>query len=102
MDDFDILTSFPDDAFVKYNVKRGLRNADGTGVMAGLTLIANVTGYIMQDGERTPCDGKLYYRGYDVEDLIKGFLLENRFGFEETAYLILFGALPTEERLKVF
>jgi citrate synthase len=102
MDDFDILTSLSDDAFVKYNVKRGLRNADGTGVMAGLTLIANVAGYIMQDGERSPCDGKLYYRGYDVEDLINGFLCENRFGYEETAYLILFGALPDKNRLQVF
>jgi citrate synthase len=92
----------PDVEYVKYNVKRGLRNDDGTGVRAGLTLIGNVTGYIMQDGEKLPQEGKLIYRGIDVEELIKGFIAEDRLGYEETAYLILFGALPTMEQLDTF
>ena len=88
--------------YEKYDVKRGLRNADGTGVMAGVTQIGNVTGYYVQDGERVPEDGKLIYRGIDVEDLVRGFMSEGRFGFEETAYLLLFGALPTQEQLSMF
>lgn len=85
--------------YKKWDVKRGLRNADGTGVMAGVTQIGNVLGYYVQDGERNPMEGKLIYRGIDVVDLITGFTSENRFGFEETAYLLLFGALPTREQL---
>jgi citrate synthase len=88
--------------YQKWDVKRGLRNADGTGVMAGITRIGNVQGYYMQDGERVPMEGKLIYRGIDVEDLISGFMSENRFGFEETAYLLLFGALPTRGQLEEF
>ncbi len=84
------------------DVKRGLRNADGTGVMAGLTQIGNVQGYFIQDGERVPMEGRLIYRGIDVEDLIRGFTAEGRFGFEETAYLLLFGALPTQGQLSDF
>ncbi|MDD4715005.1 MAG: citrate/2-methylcitrate synthase [Oscillospiraceae bacterium] len=84
------------------DVKRGLRNADGTGVMAGLTKIGNVLGYVLQDGERIPKPGRLIYRGIDIEDLIDGFLSENRFGFEETAYLLLFGALPNRKQLDMF
>ena len=72
-------------------VKRGLRNADGTGVMAGITRIGNVRGYYVQDGEKVPAEGQLIYRGIDVRDLIHGFMSEGRFGFEETAYLLLFG-----------
>ena len=68
--------------------------ADGTGVMAGVTQIGNVMGYYVQDGERIPAPGKLVYRGIDVEELINGFVSEGRFGFEETAYLLLFGACP--------
>ena len=83
-------------------MKRGLRNADGTGVMAGVTQIGNVLGYYVQDGERVPMPGKLIYRGIDVEELIDGFVSEGRFGFEETAYLLLFGALPTREQLTMF
>ena len=86
----------------KLDVKRGLRNADGTGVMAGVTQIGNVLGYYVQDGERVPMPGKLIYRGIDVEELIDGFVSEGRFGFEETAYLLLFGALPTREQLTMF
>lgn len=88
--------------YEKYDVKRGLRNADGTGVMAGVTQICNVLGYYVQDGERVPMPGKLVYRGIDVEELIGGFMREGRFGFEETAYLLLFGALPTREQLSMF
>ena len=68
------------------DVKRGLRNADGTGVMAGITQIGNVQGYYMQDGEKVPMEGRLIYRGINVEDLIHGFVSEGRFGFEETAF----------------
>ena len=88
--------------YERYNVKRGLRNADGTGVMAGVTQIGNVLGYYVQDGERVPAPGKLIYRGIDVEELVDGFVSEDRFGFEETAYLLLFGQLPTRERLDAF
>ena len=83
-------------------VKRGLRNADGTGVMAGITQIGNVQGYYIQDGEKAPMEGRLIYRGINVEDLIAGFMAEGRFGFEETAYLLLFGALPTKGQLADF
>jgi len=84
------------------DVKRGLRNADGTGVMAGITRIGNVRGYYMQDGERVPMEGTLIYRGIDVQDLIAGFMAEKRFGYEETAYLLLFGTLPTRAQLESF
>ncbi|MCQ2445928.1 MAG: citrate/2-methylcitrate synthase [Clostridia bacterium] len=88
--------------YVRYGVKRGLRNADGTGVMAGVTKIGDVHGYELVNGQRVPVDGKLYYRGYDVERLIEGFTADNRYGFEETAYLILFGKLPTKDDLEHF
>lgn len=83
------------------NVKRGLRNADGTGVAAGLTLIGDVVGYSMQDGY-TPIEGNLYYRGYDLYDLVDGYQKEGRYGFEEISYLLLFGQLPTKEQLDVY
>ena len=88
--------------YKKLEVKRGLRNADGTGVMAGVTQIGNVQGYYMQDGERVPMEGRLIYRGINVADLIDGFMSENRFGYEETAYLLLFGSLPTVGQLRQF
>ncbi len=88
--------------YQKWDVRRGLRNADGTGVMAGVTQIGSVQGYYMLDGEKIPDQGRLIYRGIDVNDLIGGFMSENRFGFEETAYLLLFGALPTREQLEQF
>ena len=88
--------------YEKYDVKRGLRNKDGTGVMAGVTLIGNVKGYIMEDGEKVPAPGRLYYRGINVEELIEGFTSAGRFGFEETAYLLMFGGLPTREELAQF
>ena len=88
--------------YEKYEVKRGLRNPDGTGVLAGVTRIGSVQGYYVRDGERIPTEGKLYYRGIDVQELIDGFMSEDRFGFEETCYLLLFGALPSTERLSLF
>lgn len=88
--------------FSRYQVKPGLRNADGTGVVAGLTRICNVHGYVVNEGERAPIAGRLIYRGYDVEQLVKGFLAQDRFGFEETAYLLLAGQLPTEAELTRF
>ena len=95
--------NYIDPAFYEtYNVKRGLRNADGTGVMAGVTQIGNVLGYYVQDGERVPMPGKLVYRGIDVEELIDGFMSEGRFGFEETAYLLLLGRLPNAAELESF
>ena len=88
--------------YERYGVKRGLRNADGTGVMAGITQIGNVRGYYIEDGEKVPMDGQLIYRGINVQDLIGGFMTEVRFGYEETAYLLLFGTLPTQAQLSGF
>ena len=88
--------------YEKYDVKRGLRNQDGTGVMAGVTLIGNVKGYVMEDGEKMPAPGRLLYRGINIEDLIRGFTEEGRFGYEETAYLLMFGGLPTQSELEQF
>lgn len=78
----------------KYGVKRGLRNADGTGVLVGLTTIGNVHGYVMNEGEKQPIPGELYYRGIDVKDIVMADKREHKFGYEETAYLLLFGELP--------
>ncbi len=88
--------------FAKYHVKRGLRNEDGTGVMAGLTEICNVHGYVLNEGERSPVPGVLTYRGYDVTELALGAQKEERFGYEEIAWLLLFGKLPTAEQLREF
>lgn len=86
----------------KYNVKRGLRNKDGTGVVAGITHIGNVLGYEMIDGVKTPAPGRLLYRGYELSDLVRGFLRDDRPGFEETAYLLMFGELPDSVTLANF
>lgn len=91
-----------DKSFYTDSVKRGLRNADGSGVLAGVTRIGNVNGYYMQDGEKMPMPGQLIYRGIDVEELVDGFHMEGRFGFEETAYLLIFGSLPNKEELNSF
>ncbi len=90
------------DMYSKYNVKRGLRNADGSGVLVGLTSIGDVHGYVIDEGEATPVQGRLRYRGIDVKDLAHGFQSEHRFGFEETAFLLLFGKLPDAEELSWF
>ena len=86
----------------QYDVKRGLRDINGVGVLAGLTQISNVVSSDIIDGVKTPCDGCLYYRGINVEKLTQGFLSENRMGFEEVAYLLLFGNLPNEGQLNHF
>ena len=85
--------------FARYHVKRGLRNEDGTGVMAGLTRICSVEGYYILDGERVAKEGKLFYRGYDLNQIVANCVKENRFGFEEVIWLLLFGNLPTEDQL---
>ena len=88
------------DLYNKFNVKRGLRNEDGTGVLVGLTRIGDVHGYIIDENEKVPIPGKLFYRGYDVEDLIANAEKEKRFCFEETIYLLMFGRLPNKNQLE--
>lgn len=88
--------------FEQYEVKRGLRNADGSGVVAGLTLICNVHGYVINEGEKSPVEGRLVYRGIDIQDIVSGCAKEKRFGYEETAWLLLFGTLPTAGQLDMF
>lgn len=92
----------PAELFDKYQVKRGLRNPDGTGVVAGLTNISNVHGYIIEDEEKTPDEGRLIYRGIDLRELVEGCVRDNRFGFEEVEWLLLFGKLPSKEQLERF
>ncbi len=84
----------------RYNVKRGLRNEDGSGVLVGLTRVGSIHGYVMDENELVPVPGKQYYRGMDVQDLVHGFQSEGRPGFEETAYLLLFGQMPTQADLE--
>ena len=92
----------PED-YTRYNVKRGLRDLNGKGVLAGLTEIADVhASETLPDGTTVPCDGELYYRGYNVRDLVKGFVADHRLGFEETAYLLMFGQLPNAQQLHDF
>lgn len=86
--------------YTKYDVKRGLRDLNGKGVLAGLTEISEICSSKMVDGKSVPCDGKLYYRGYDVEDIVNGFIKDERFGFEEVVYLLLFGELPDKSQLE--
>lgn len=89
--------------YSKYDVKRGLRDINGKGVLTGLTEIGEIHAYdTLPDGSSKPCDGKLYYHGYNVEDLIKGFIKDKRFGFEEVTYLLLFGELPNKKQLDIF
>ena len=92
----------PASVFANANVKRGLRNADGSGVVAGATNLGLVHGYVLYEGEKRPDEGKLYYRGYDVEKLIDAYVKENRYGFEECSFILLFGNLPTREQLDAF
>lgn len=95
-------TKIQPERYDNYKVKRGLRNSDGTGVLAGLTNIGQVHGYIMYEDERIPDDGKLTYRGIDVTDIVKACEKEDRFGYEEVCYLLLFGKLPTCQELDDF
>ena len=88
--------------YKKYNVMRGLRKADSTGVLVGLTNIGDVHGYIMDEGEKVPVAGRLRYRGIDIEDIVEGFQKDKRYGYNEVAYLLLFGDLPNAEQIKQF
>ena len=88
--------------FIKYDVKRGLRDLNGKGVLAGLTNISDVRASKIVDGVQVPTHGKLFYRGYNVKDLVEGFAAEERFGFEEVAYLLLFNKLPDRSELEEF
>lgn len=90
------------DFYIKYDVKRGLRNNNGTGVLVGLTKVGDVHGYIIDEGEKVPIEGRLRYRGIDIKELVTGFQDEKRFGYEETCYLLLFGQLPNKEQLNNF
>ncbi len=90
------------EAFNRYSVKKGLRNSDGSGVLVGLTEIGEVHGYVLYEGEKKEDEGRLVYRGIDVDELVRGFQQEGRFGFEEVCYLLLFGALPTKAELDEF
>ncbi|SFR84309.1 citrate/2-methylcitrate synthase [Anaeromicropila populeti] len=88
--------------YTKYEVKRGLRDINGKAVLAGLTDISEIRSYTIVDSEVVPCEGKLFYHGIDIEEIVDGFIKEDRFGFEETSYLLLFGKLPNKEELAVF
>ena len=88
--------------YTKYEVKRGLRDISGKGVLAGLTEISEVMAYRIEEGDLIPCEGRLFYRGYDIRDLVKGFLQDKRFGFEEICFLLIMGHLPTQEEYTEF
>ena len=100
--DYKINNSLTEEARSNSNIKRGLRNDDGTGVMVGCTKIGNVLGYHMVDGEKEPMEGRLIYRGYDLTDLVNAYVSEKRFGFTEVAYLLLFGHLPNQKQFATF
>ena len=88
--------------YLKYDVKRGLRDLNGKGVLTGLTNISEIISSKTVDGKSVPCEGELYYRGYSVEELVRRQLAGDHFGYERTAYLLLFGELPDEEHFKTF
>lgn len=91
------------DLYIKNNVKRGLRNSNGTGVVVGLTKIGDVRGYeVDSSGKKVPMEGKLYYRGYNIEDIVQNCIQEDRFGFEEVTFLLIFGHLPSKSELQAF
>jgi citrate synthase len=96
------MNRIPLELYQKYSVKRGLRNDDGTGVLVGLTEIGDVHGYIIDEGQIVPVDGRLEYRGININDITRGFQAEKRYGFEEVCYLLLFGTLPTGQQLQQF
>ncbi len=98
----EIDTRFRPGLYSRYNVKRGLRNEDGSGVLVGLTEIGEVHAYVFDDNEKIPVEGRLIYRGIDINDFVNGYLSENRFGFEECVYLLLFGQLPTAPQIDDF
>lgn len=90
------------DLYQKFKVNRGLRDLSGKGVLTGLTEISEIQSKIEKDGESIPCEGKLFYRGIDIEEIVKGFITEGRFGFEEVTYLLILGELPSKDQLESF
>ncbi len=88
--------------YTKYDVKRGLRDLNGKGVLVGLTEISDIVSSEMKNNELVPCEGKLYYRGINIENIVKGFMDEDRFGFEEVCFLLLFGHLPVKKEMDAF
>ena len=92
--------SIAPELYTQYDVKRGLRDLNGKGVLAGLTNISDVRATKIVNGEAVPAHGQLFYRGYNVEDLVRGFSKDNRFGFDEVTYLLLFNKLPNKEELE--
>lgn len=95
------MDSIPEEYYEEYGVKRGLRDKNGNGVLSGLTHVSKIIAFDYIDGVKTPCDGKLWYRGYSIIDLVRGFSMK-RFGYEEIAYLLLFGKLPNKYELEEF
>jgi len=95
-------SSIDPELYTKYKVNRGLRDLNGNGVLTGLTEISDIQAFDVVDGEKVPCEGKLFYRGIDIETFVDGFIGEKRFGFEEATYLLIFGKLPTVQQLADF
>lgn len=95
-------SSIDPELYSRYEVKRGLRDINGRGVLAGLTDVSEIRSNIIVDHDMIPCEGELYYRGTNIEDIVNGFIKENRYGFDEVTYLLLFGSLPTPEELTRF
>ncbi|MEG2117871.1 MAG: citrate/2-methylcitrate synthase, partial [Clostridia bacterium] len=95
-------TSIPSELYAKYDVKKGLRDINGNGVLAGLTNISFIESYKNDNGVKTPCDGRLLYRGININDLVNGVIQDKRKGYEEIAYLLLFGKLPYSSELDHF
>ena len=91
-----------EELYRKYEVKRGLRDISGKGVLAGLTDISEIISYTIEDNDMIPCEGRLFYRGYNIQDLVGGLIQDKRFGYEEIAYLLLSGSLPDEKELADF
>lgn len=97
------MDKIPDESYIKYDVKRGLRNSNGTGVVVGLTRVGEVIGYDTDDeGNKIPAEGALYYRGYEIKDLVRHYIEEDKFGFEEITYLLIFGEMPSSGQFKTF
>ncbi|MDO4669558.1 MAG: citrate/2-methylcitrate synthase [Butyricicoccus pullicaecorum] len=95
-------SNIPSELYRKYDVMRGLRDINGVGVLAGLTNISSIISSKVENGIKVPCEGELRYRGYDINDLVRGFLYDGLKGYEESAYLLLFGKLPDKVQLKTF
>ena len=102
IENFAGINSIDPSYFAKYDVKRGLRNADGTGVVAGITKISNVHGYVLNEGDKTPAEGKLTFRGYDIRDIVKNTAGNDKFGFEDVCFLLMMGQRPTPENSAIF